>query len=182
MTEKIQAAIIIEMMGRPMDYLQKASEDLVEAVAKEKGIRITSKVLHDLKKVENKDAQGRIIPFAEDRQLYSTFAELEIEVVDVMTLLTLCFKYLPSHVEIIEPSNFAINNFEFSGIINELVTKLHNYDTIAKSALMQNQVLAQKFIEMQKQGSPEVNIQPNPASEEQQVKEESKKTKKENKK
>ena len=37
MTEKIHAAIIIEMMGRPIEYIQKASEDLVEAVAKEKG-------------------------------------------------------------------------------------------------------------------------------------------------
>jgi hypothetical protein len=148
MNEKIYAAIILEMMGRPMDHLQSAAEELVESLGKEKGIRITSKVIHEVKKVENKDKTGKIIEVPEEQQLFSTFAELEMEADNLNTLIVFCFKYMPSHIEIIEPESIVINNYEIGGILNEIVTKLHNYDAVAKSAIMQNQMMAKRLQEM----------------------------------
>jgi hypothetical protein len=165
MTEKIYATLIVEMMGRPQEHLQKAAEELIATMAKEKGIRITSKVLHELKKVENKDQQGKVIPVSAENQLYSTFAEIELECEDVLSLMSICFKYLPSHVEIIEPESMVMNNFELATMFNELITKMHNYDAIAKTALMQNQILAKKFQDMQKTGNNEIELAENITSE-----------------
>lgn len=140
------------MMGRPAEHLEKAAEELIETLGKEKGIKITSKVLHELKTVENKDINGKIIEMPEEQKLLSTFAEVELRADDLMSLVNICFKYMPSHIEIVEPENFVINNFEVNSLLNEIAAKMHNYDAIAKSAIMQNQILARKFQELQKAG------------------------------
>ena len=170
MTNPIEASIILQMMGRPAEHLQTAAEELILALGKEKGIKITSKILHELKIVENKDQEGKVISMPEDQKLYSTFAEIELEAENIMALVAICFKYMPAHIEITEPENFIISNFEIGAVLNEITAKMHNYDAIAKSALMQNQILAQKFQQMQKFGAPGIKISEIP----QDVKEETK--------
>ena len=94
-----------------------------------------------------------------------------------MDLMALCFKYLPSHIEIIEPQDFTMNNFDLSSIFNEIATKMHYYDAIAKAALTNNQILTNKLKAlMQKSGLTLKDITPEDVpkekSEESEIKEE----------
>jgi hypothetical protein len=175
--KKIKAAIIIEMMGRPPEHLSSTMDKLLEIMGQEKNIAITNKKIHELKKVEHKDEKGKIIEIPEDRQLYSTFAEIDLEADHAMDLMALCFKYLPSHIEIIEPQDFTMNNFDLSSIFNEIATKMHYYDAIAKAALTNNQILTNKLKAlMQKSGLTLKDITPEDVpkekSEESEIKEE----------
>ncbi len=174
--KKIKAAIILEMMGRPKEHLASTMEQLLEVIGKEKNLAITNKKVHELKKVEQKDKEGKVIEVPEDRQLYSTFAEVDIEFESIMDLMMLCFKYLPSHIEIIEPENFMLSNFDLNAFFNELATKMHYYDAIAKSALTNNQILANKLKAlMQKSGMTLKDITPEDVpAEKTEVKEEKK--------
>jgi hypothetical protein len=158
MKDKIQTAVIIQMMGRPEEHLIKAAGEVVEAVGKEPGIKITNKQIHPTTKVENKDKAGKILEVSAEQQLYGTFAELDLEAENLQAFLNVCFKYMPSHIEIINPEEFRLENFQIAEIMNQIILKLHNYDSIAKSAIMQNQMMAQRLFELQKSGSANVEV------------------------
>lgn len=144
--KKIIARFIIEMMGRPKEHLMSVMKDLVSKVEKERGISVLNKTIHEPKKIEQKDEN-----FGED--LYSTFAEVEIETQDMYVILSFVFNYMPSHIEIISPENFQFTNANFNSMINNILVKLHHYDSIAKTAMMHNQVLSKKLYELQPESS-----------------------------
>ena len=73
---------------------------------------------------------------------------MDLEVKDIFGLMNLCFKYMPSHIEVIEPISMDLSNLDFATLMNEILVKLHNYDAITKSAVMQNQMLVNKIQEI----------------------------------
>ena len=150
--EKIRAGIVIEMMGRPAEHIKEVIGQLMDKLGSEKGIEIDKKKVHDPKLVEQKDKEGKIIKFPEGRELYSTFAEIDLTADTVIDLVRIVFGYMPSHVEIISPEELRIENLDVSAILTEITQKLHQYDAIAKNAMMQNQMLVNKFRQMQAQG------------------------------
>ncbi len=148
MTEKIKSSLIFEILGRPKEHIIDSMNQLIDVIGKEKGVTVANKNVHEAKEVENKDKDGKIIPVTPESQFFSTFAEVDLETQDIIELIRICFKFLPAHVEIIQPDDIVLNNFNATSVLNEIVTKLHNYDAIAKAALIQNQILAKKFQEM----------------------------------
>lgn len=149
MTEEIKASIIIEMMGRPESHIKQVMKELLEKLGQEKGVKVLEKNIHKPKKVEQKDKEGKIIKIPEGQEMYSTFSEVEIECEQLLDLIKIVFAYMPSHLEIISPTDLRINNFYFSTILTEITRKMHQYDAIAKNAIMQNQALAQRIVQMQ---------------------------------
>lgn len=146
--EKLKIAIIIEMMGRPKEHLAETLSKFIEILGKEKGINISNKKIHDPKKLEEKDKDGNIIEVKPENQLYTSFAEIEMDIDNLNTLIIMTFKYMPAHIEIIYPEKFNINNFEITGLLNEITARLHHYDSIAKSALMNNKIIVGKLKEV----------------------------------
>jgi hypothetical protein len=140
--EKINATLLFEMLGRPKEHLVETMDSLIKAISTEKGATLIEKKIHEVKEVEQKEeiiAPG---------QIFSTFSELEIETDNLVTLMNLCFKYMPAHLEVIKPERINIENITLNSIFNELLGRLHHYDAIAKSALMNNQALASKLKEL----------------------------------
>ncbi len=143
MAKKIKATAIFEVLGRPKEHLVESLKELLEAISKEKGLKITSKKIHEPKEFENKNGQAS--SFSKDNPLFTTFSEVDVEADGVMNMIKLCFGYMPAHVEITEPEDFSLNNSEINSILNELILKLHNYDAIAKSAIINNKALANQI-------------------------------------
>lgn len=158
----IKAAIIIEMMGRPAEHLKEVMKEFLKKLDSENGIKITAKKIHEPKEVTAKDNEGKIIKIDDSRKVFCTFAEIDLEAKEIFDLIRIVFEYMPSHTEVIYPEEFQFQNFDFTTILNEITKKLHNYDAIAKNALMQNQMLANKIIQVQQaieQGKiPNINI------------------------
>jgi len=154
--DKIKARIILEMLGRPQAHLEETMQKLIEALAKEKGLAILEKELHEPRKMEDKNTPE----LSEDKQLFTTFAEVDIEVDNLVVLTSIVFRYMPSHIEIVSPENLVLENFSLNSIINELATRLHYYDSVAKSAIMNNNILAAKINEiMEKTGYKETKAE-----------------------
>ncbi len=149
--KKISATIILEMMGRPKEHLKETMKNFLGKIDAEKGVKVENKKIHEPKLVEQKDKEGKIIQMPAGKEIYSTFAELDLAIEHIFDLIRVVFVYMPSHVEVTRPSEFKMPNFDIASVLNEITKKLHQYDAIAKNALMQNQILANKLASVQQQ-------------------------------
>lgn len=125
---EIEAAIILEMIGRPADYLKSALNNFIATMVAEDGIKITSKKIHEPKKIK------------ESSDMFSTFAEIEIKCA-LEKLFFIVSKYMPSHIEILKPEGIKMTNLELSTLMTEFARRLHKYDEIAKGMGIKIQIL-----------------------------------------
>jgi len=144
--KKIRARIVLEILGRPKEHIEKVMEEIAVRIGQEKNTKLISKEVHEAKIFERKNEKDEVIPMKDgEQELYSTFSEVEFEVEGMMDLLAVCFNYMPANVEVIEPEEFNLKNLDFNSLINELIRRLHHYDSIAKTAMMHNQILAKQI-------------------------------------
>ncbi len=138
--EAIRAVLILDIRGRPKKYLLENLEKIVGEMGKEKGVKIKGKNIKEP------------VPMKDNKDFFTTFAEIEVETEDMMYLAVLMFKYMPAHVEIISPEKITLTNNEFSEILSELTRRLHSYDEVARVIQAERVVLLQKLQELQQQG------------------------------
>lgn len=131
--EKINMIMILEMLGRPADYAKQTMKSLINKnLASEKGVEILNSKVSEPKQIQ-------------EQNLFSLFAEVELNLESVEDLLVVVFRYMPSHIEIITPEVMRIKNDELNLFANELTKKLHQYDEIAKTLTMEKNILKQQL-------------------------------------
>lgn len=131
--EKIQANIVIEMMGKPADHVKASLNALVTQLGGEKGVKIKEKSLHDP------------LPVEKTNDLFTAFAEVMLEVESWENYFGIVFAYMPSHSEIIHPEKVVLSNHELNDIGNKIVSRLHEYDAVTKRVLMDQERLLQQL-------------------------------------
>lgn len=131
--DKIRTVMILEMLGRPADYAKEIMVKVVDAISKEKGVELIKKSISAPKQIENSN-------------LFSLFAEIELDVENINQLFGLIFAYMPSHVDIITPENLKVSNSDLNMFANQLVIKLHQYDEIAKTITMERNILKEQLV------------------------------------
>lgn len=157
--QKVSALMILEIIGKPEKYLVETLENLIKQMGNEQGIVIKNKNIKEPKKMEerseiaNQTKEG--IKIAEQNDFYVSFAELEVEADNLTNLVLLMFKYMPAHVEILSPSNFAISNYDLKDILNELIRRLHGYDEVARVLQVEKAVLESKLRAIMETGEKE---------------------------
>jgi len=133
--EKIQASLILEILGRPKENVIAALETILNRMGNEKGMKILNKKTHELKPVEKSD-------------LFTTFAEVDIELDSIMHYLTLIFTYMPANIEITHPEKINFNNPDLNELGNAIVQRLHHYDAVTKSVVAERDMFARKLHEI----------------------------------
>ena len=162
---KVRAVMIIEVLGRPPEHLMETLEDFAKKIGEEKGVKVVDKRIMEPNLVKDQ------------KDLYTTFMEIEVETESPMHLAGLVFRYMPAHVEVISPENMVLNNSAFSEILSEVVRRLHRYDDIVRVLNMQYTTLQNKLKEYE--GKPtEQKIQEDKKEEIKEVKKEKKNSKK----
>ncbi|PXY71387.1 hypothetical protein CXX78_01320 [Candidatus Parvarchaeota archaeon] len=126
---KISSRIIFEIMGRPPEHISEALNTLVVKLGSEKGVEVINKKYHDVKKVEDAD------------NLFHTFAEVEADFSDLNSFFGIIFNYMPANIEIFNPDKLKINNDELNQLSNFILTKLHQYDSIAKKLMGEREIM-----------------------------------------
>jgi len=146
---KIRALFIFEILGRPPEHLKKAFEEFINRF-EQKGIHIEDKKIHEPRLVEEKNV----------RDLYTAFAEVELTFDSVELLFSLVTNALPSTVEILEPQNLNIKNFELGSALTELAVKLHRYDEVTKTVAIERDNLLRRLMEIDPRlkAAPQVKI------------------------
>lgn len=134
--EKITAIMIFEIIGRPPEHLTETLEKIIKQINEEKGVKVKEK------KINEPDLMK------EQKDFYTSFAEIEVEVEDVFNIVTLMFKYMPAHIDIISPEKIPITNNDWSTILNELTRRLHGYDEVARVIQNEKAILEKKLREI----------------------------------
>ena len=134
MTERINASLILEILGKPANHVKKTLSDIIKKLGEEKDVKILNKKIAEPKTVEGRE------------DIFTSFAEVEIQT-NLQKLMLLIFFYMPSHVEVTSPEDLSIRNTDFSLLLNDLLTKLHRYDEIAKALLFERKAIAQQIKE-----------------------------------
>ena len=132
--EKIKAVLILEILGKPAEHIKKVLGEIVDNLGKESKITLISKKIADVKELP------------EQKGIFTTFAEVEIESC-LDKLMMIIFGYMPSHIEIIYPEDLKINNADLNLFFNELARKLHQYDELAKTMLIEREIIAKQIQE-----------------------------------
>jgi len=133
---EIHASLIIEILGRPKENVKEAIQTIATRLGAEKGVKVIKKELHEP------------APVKDSKDLFTTFAEIEVELESLGNYFGILFAYMPSHIEIIKPEKFSLMNSELNELGNNLVQRLHNYDAITKKAVVESQTLAKKLQEV----------------------------------
>jgi len=126
---RILTRIIIEIVGKPKEHIEKALKVVVEKIKEEKDIEIVEEQIFNAEKQE---------------EMFNVFAELGILFNNMQTLIEFCFDFMPSSIEILDPEKLSFNSNKFAGLINDLLAKLHQMNlklvqnNAEKKALKQN--------------------------------------------
>ena len=132
-SDKINAIMIVEVLGKPKEYVVEILEEIVGRIGAEKGIKILDSSIKEPRELEKQ------------KDFFTSFAEIEFEADEMLQIVFLVFKYMPSHIEIISPEQITINNYEYTDILNSLTKKLHNYDEVARIIKNEKDILEKKL-------------------------------------
>ncbi|GAF76388.1 unnamed protein product [marine sediment metagenome] len=135
-TKNIRAVMIIEVIGKPPEHLTETLNDLIKKIDEEKGVSVEEKKINEPALMK------------EQKDFYMSFAEVEVEVEQILHLAILMFKYMPAHIEIIHPESITLSNNGWNDILNELTRRLHGYDEVARVIQIEKEVLEKKLREV----------------------------------
>lgn len=130
MSNGIRIKIILEMVGGPKDYLESALKSLIAKLKEH--YKVVDEKVHEA--IETKEPKG----------LWSTFAEVELLLEGIDSLVSLCFDYMPSSIDILEPLNFNVKAKDLMDMLNDLTARLHQYDMFIKNLRAENMLLKGK--------------------------------------
>ena len=123
--------VIFEVIGKPAEYIDEILKKLIEVLEKEKNVQVLSK--------EQKPAQ------VYEETLFCGFVETEILIESTKRLFDFVYDYMPSSIEVLEPSELRIKLADANMVLNELATKLHQQDIALKKVQFERDFLIKKL-------------------------------------
>jgi len=134
--QKVNSMLIFEIIGRPAEHLVETLKTIIGNIGNEPGVKVLSS---DVKEPA---------PMKDSKDMFTTFAEVDVEVDEILYLAVLMFKYMPAYVEISSPEKMILTNQGMGDIFNEIVRKLHGYDEVARVLQVEKQILENKLREV----------------------------------
>lgn len=134
----IHVNIIIEILGKPASHIEKVIEAAVEKLGTEKDVEILSREINPANKVENTN------------EVFTVFAEVELLVKGLPKIVDIVFDYMPASVEIVNPTAMNFKLEDANALLNDIATRLHQYDALSKRFRLERDYLAKKLEEMNK--------------------------------
>ena len=126
---EMKVRIIIEILGSPVEHVEKVMNDVMSELEKIE-ISILKKEVSDPKKVE---------------KFYSSFAEIEFKCNGLEKLLDVCFDFMPSVVEIIEPEEFRFDPKVLEDFLNDLLARLHRNSMVMRNLHAENVLMKKEL-------------------------------------
>ncbi len=138
--KKITCRVIIQMAGKPKDHLEKTLKSYIKKLKEEnkKELKVVDEYISRPKKDK------------ETGSFYNIFAELEIDFYGPENITLFCIDYLPASVEVLEPESLSYDAPEFTGFLNDLLSKLHSIDLALKNKTAENELLKQNGVVLAK--------------------------------
>lgn len=140
----VRAIMIIEMAGRPATHLTKSLEehvgvlrDVKDAEVHEIKVSEPRAIARENEGQKSDDKEGGEALDGHDSgepEMFTAFAECDIEMPSFARLSETMFDFMPSSIEVIEPSSVDLSMSEATDLLNNISGRMHRYDEIAKVA------------------------------------------------
>ncbi|MFW5852967.1 MAG: hypothetical protein ACOCUR_02970 [Nanoarchaeota archaeon] len=124
----LRCTAIFEMVGKPKEHVDKTLHDYMEQIKKAETVEVISEDFAE--------------PTAVEGEMFSSFVETEFLVKDSASLVWFCFDYLPSSIEIIEPEQIKYRSVDFTSFLNDLQSRLHQFDMSVKTVSEENKKIS----------------------------------------
>ena len=119
----IRCRTIIEVLGKPKEYVENAIKEYTGHIKEDAELVVLNDDYSETKE------QGK---------LWSKFVELDLIVKGTKKLISFCFEYMPSSIEVVKPEHLVMTNPELSNFLNDLQARLHNVDMVVKQMKAEN--------------------------------------------
>lgn len=154
----IRCRTIIEVLGKPKEHVENSLREYVAHIREDSELVVLKEEYSEAKEIEKHSeerqqnkAASRMASneaAAEDLQkdkkvynLWSQFVELDLVVKGTQKLISFCFEYMPSSIEIAKPEELSMTSRELSIFLNDLQARLHNVDMVVKQLKAENDFL-----------------------------------------
>ena len=114
---------IIEIVGSPKEHVEKTINLIIDKLKERKEIEVLNHEIAEAKQV---------------KQFWSSFIELNLKFDKFDVLLGFCFDFMPSSIELISPNKMDFENMDFNNFINDILSRIHQYDMVLKNMNAQN--------------------------------------------
>jgi len=133
--KEILVTMVLEILGRPKEHIVETLKEIIKQMGEEKGVKVQDSIVNEPVLVKDQ------------KDLYTTFSEVEMKIEDIRTLLGIIFKYMPAHLEIIYPESIKLDNVSLGETLSELTRRLHAYDEVARVLQNENFIMREKLKE-----------------------------------
>ena len=121
----IVTRITVEVLGSPKEHVENALKLVIKKLKEEeKEIKVTKIEAYECKQMDNK--------------LWNTFADIEFETKSLKKILEICYDYMPSTIEILDPAGLEMDTNDMSDLLNDFLTKMHKYSMVLKKLQTEN--------------------------------------------
>jgi hypothetical protein len=123
----VRSIMIVEMAGRPAEHLSTALEKHIGILRDVDDIEVHSIKLSEPKEIET---ESKVL----GDKMWTAFAEADFECESFARLSETMFDFMPSSVEVIEPSKVTLSMKDATDLLNNISGRMHRYDEVAKIA------------------------------------------------
>jgi len=127
----VRAIMIVEMAGRPAEHLTSVLEEHIGTLNKIDDITVHSIKVSEPQAIVQDEKEKKV---AVGNEMFTAFAEADFECESFARLTETMFDFMPSSVEVIEPSKVSLDANESTALLNNISGRMHRYDEIAKIA------------------------------------------------
>jgi hypothetical protein len=126
----VRAIMIVEMAGRPAEHLTASIEKHIGVLNEVKDIKVHSIKVSEPREIEIDEMNG----VEKGEKMFSVFAEADFECESFARLTETMFDFMPSSVEVLEPTRVTMDLNESTNLLNTISGRMHRYDEVAKIA------------------------------------------------
>ncbi|MGM5483827.1 MAG: hypothetical protein ACQER9_02825 [Nanobdellota archaeon] len=128
-----QARTIVEIMGKPEEHVKETMDAFILKASKDPRFTFSDYSIESPQKLEDSES------------LYSSFAEIEFLTKDSLTLMNFVMDYMPTSIEVIEPSNINVQASYMSNLLTELAGRIHTIDNKLKKEASTNKIITKSL-------------------------------------
>ncbi len=115
----VHVRAIIEMLGKPKEHVHETLKSYIDKLDEVEHYILISE---EYSEPEEKES------------MFSIFVEVELLIKGTEQVAWFCFDYLPSSIEIVEPTALNYKSSDFTGFMNDLLARLHQLDMTFKNS------------------------------------------------
>ncbi|MFH1972453.1 MAG: hypothetical protein ABIJ18_03160 [archaeon] len=129
--ERIVVRITEEVLGSPKEHVDNTLNNIIDNLKEKKGIKILNVKPKAAEELEN--------------TMFSAYADIEFETDSMKTVMEICFDFMPSAIEILEPAGVTLDSNEVTEMLNDLLAKQHKYSFVLNKMKTENIYLMKKL-------------------------------------